>query len=68
MSSVDTKCARCGRREYYGALSVQWVLGQAGEDAQALSAYVCRRCAPVFLDKWDELVEDECEFVADEDE
>lgn len=70
MSSVDTKCTRCGKREYYAALIVQWGRGNSGEDADSDPAFVCRRCSSFFLDKWDALVAEHCIHGAygDEDE
>ena len=68
MSSVDVMCARCRKREYYAALVVQWGRGNGREDAEAEPAFVCRRCAPFFLDNWDALIAEHCSAGVYEDE
>lgn len=53
-------CLRCEKREAGASLVVSWRRGLGGEDTDALQAWVCERCAHVFLDAWDAVVEREC--------
>lgn len=54
---LECPCSRCGEREAYGGLSINWELGpNVGAHTESEVAWVCQRCAGKLLDAWDALV------------